>query len=91
MCLNDEPTWARKPLFQLRSMSQTRASAKALRNCLAWVAVLAGYEPSVAEEMTGDEQPAPRTVAPPTPKVTPAVAQVFGKNADDANVGPSRP
>lgn len=44
------------PMFQLRSMAQTRACAKALRNILAWVVVLAGYKPSVAEEMTGDEQ-----------------------------------
>ena len=86
MCMNDEKNWEKKPLFQLRSMAQTRACAKSLRNVLAWVVVLAGYEPNVAEEMTGDEHEA-RTVAPPTPKVTPAVAQVFGKNADDANVG----
>lgn len=39
------------PLFQLRSMAQTRACAKALRNVLAWIVVLAGYKPSVAEEM----------------------------------------
>lgn len=69
MCLNDEKTWAAKPQFQLRSMSQTRASAKALRNCLAWVAVLAGYEPSVAEEMTGDEEkPKSEPIQPPKPK-----------------------
>jgi hypothetical protein len=43
------------PLFQLRSMAQTRACAKALRNCLAWVVVLAGYKPTPAEEMTGEE------------------------------------
>jgi hypothetical protein len=43
------------PLFQLRSMAQTRACAKALRNVLAWVVVLAGFKPNVAEEMTGDE------------------------------------
>jgi hypothetical protein len=45
------------PMFQLRSMAQTRACAKALRNVLAWVVVLAGYKPTVAEEMTGDEEP----------------------------------
>lgn len=45
-----------KPLFQLRSMAQTRAGARALRQVFAWVVVLAGYKPSVAEEMTGDEQ-----------------------------------
>ena len=39
------------PLFQLRSMAQTRACAKALRNVLAWVVVLAGYRPTPAEEL----------------------------------------
>lgn len=39
------------PLFQLRSMAQTRACAKALRNAFAWVVVLAGYRPTPAEEM----------------------------------------
>lgn len=48
---------APKPLFQLRSMAQTRAGARALRQVFAWVVVLAGYKPSVAEEMTGDERP----------------------------------
>ena len=43
------------PMFQLRSMAQTRACGKALRNVLAWVVVLAGYKPTMAEEMTGDE------------------------------------
>lgn len=39
------------PLYQLASMAQTRANAKALRNVLAWVAVLAGYRPTPAEEL----------------------------------------
>jgi len=39
------------PLFQLASMAQTRASAKALRNVLSWVVVLAGYRPTPAEEL----------------------------------------
>lgn len=51
MCLDDESNWANKPLFQLKSMAQTRACAKALRNVLAWVVVLAGYAPTPAEEM----------------------------------------
>lgn len=55
MCLNDEPNWRTKPLFQLSSMAQTRACAKALRNVLSWVVVLAGYAPTPAEEMTGQE------------------------------------
>lgn len=41
------------PLFQLKSMAQTRAAAKALRNVLAWVVVLAGYKPTPAEELDG--------------------------------------
>jgi hypothetical protein len=43
------------PWFQLASMAQTRAGAKAFRNRLAWVVVLAGYRPTPAEEMTGNE------------------------------------
>ncbi|KKN03421.1 hypothetical protein LCGC14_1107720, partial [marine sediment metagenome] len=43
------------PWFQLASMAQTRAGAKALRNRFAWVVVLAGYPPTPAEEMVGDE------------------------------------
>lgn len=64
MCLNDEGNWKSKPLFQLKSMAQTRASSKVLRNVLAWVAVLAGYKPTPAEEMDGIIKPA--VVAPTT-------------------------
>jgi hypothetical protein len=38
-------------LCSLASMAQTRANAKALRNVLSWVAVLAGYQATPAEEM----------------------------------------
>lgn len=41
----------RVPLFQLASMAQTRANAKALRNVLSWVVVLAGYRATPAEEL----------------------------------------
>jgi hypothetical protein len=51
ICLNDEPNWKNRPLYALKSMAQTRASAKALRQVLAWVAVLAGFEGTPAEEM----------------------------------------
>jgi len=40
------------PWFQLASMAQTRAGSKALRNKEAWIAVLGGYKPTPAEEMT---------------------------------------
>jgi len=50
-CMRDEPNWKVKPWFQLASMAQTRAGAKALRNRLAWVVVLAGFRPTPAEEI----------------------------------------
>ncbi len=56
MCLNDESNWIKKPLAEIRSMAQTRACAKALRNVLAWVVVLAGYKPTPAEEMPQEER-----------------------------------
>lgn len=52
-CLNDEDRWSKAPTFQIASMAQTRAAAKALRLLLSWVAVLAGYKPTPAEEMDG--------------------------------------
>lgn len=74
-----------KPLFQLRSMAQTRASAKAFRTKLAWVAVLAGYAPTPAEEMNQETpskveaQPLPakieRKEAPAKPPLTPEYPQ----------------
>jgi len=42
------------PLYQLASMAQTRACAKVLRNVMSWVAVLAGYKATPAEELTAD-------------------------------------
>lgn len=52
-CLFEEPNWAKKPRFQLRSMAQTRACAKALRNCLQWVVRLpdSDFGEEAAEEM----------------------------------------
>lgn len=53
MCLNDEKKWSTRDNYQLRSMAQTRACAKALRNVLGFVSVLAGYAATPAEEMDG--------------------------------------
>jgi len=64
------------PLFQLRSMAQTRACAKALRNVLAWVVVLGGFKPTPAEEMTDGLNPLakekPVVSSPKEKKETPA-------------------
>jgi len=49
--VGDEPV----PWHQLASMAQTRAGSKALRNKEAWIAVLAGYKTTPAEEMSGTE------------------------------------
>jgi len=40
ICTKDEENWKGKPMFQLLSMAQTRASAKSLRNVLSWVVKL---------------------------------------------------
>jgi ElaB/YqjD/DUF883 family membrane-anchored ribosome-binding protein len=48
----DEPT----PLFQLRSMAQTRACSRVLRQVLGFVPVLAGYRPTPMEELQGAER-----------------------------------
>jgi len=55
------------PMFQLRSMAQTRACAKCLRNILAWVVVLAGYKTTPAEEMDGVFGKTPEPSKPHTP------------------------
>jgi hypothetical protein len=59
------------PMFQLRSMAQTRAGSKALRNALAWVVVLAGYRPTPAEEL-------PTHGGRPEPYVTVEVSEPTG-------------
>lgn len=68
-CTYDEPNWKNKPRFQLRSMAQTRACAKALRNCLGWVAVLAGYEPTPAEEMSNLKSKGTQKSTKPKPDI----------------------
>ena len=51
MCMNDEDTWKGKPMFQIKSMAQTRAMSKAYRMCLSFIVSLAGYAASPADEM----------------------------------------
>lgn len=64
-CSKEEPTWTKRANFQIRSMAQTRACAKALRQVYSWVVVLAGYQPTPAEEMAGIE---PEAVQEEKPK-----------------------
>lgn len=51
MCTRDEKRWATADEYAIRSMAQTRTSAKALRNAFGWVAELAGMKSTPAEEM----------------------------------------
>ena len=90
MCLNDEPNWKNKPLFQIRSMAQTRACAKALRNVLAWVVVLAGYRPTPAEEMTVENGHAPAPARRPQPPPRRPQAEPDDPLPSGEDLGPDR-
>lgn len=50
-CLKSERNWKNRDDFAVRSMAQTRATAKALRLPLGFVVSLAGYDPTPAEEI----------------------------------------
>ena len=53
----DEGIWKGREKFAQASMAQTRASAKALRMVLSWVAQLGGYQGTPAEEMDFQDKP----------------------------------
>lgn len=55
-CLRSERNWRDRDDFALRSMAQTRATAKCLRMPLGFVMTLAGFEATPAEEMTFESQ-----------------------------------
>ena len=50
-CFQNEQGKEGQAVAQLAGMAQTRASARALKQNLSWVVVLAGYSPTPAEEM----------------------------------------
>jgi hypothetical protein len=58
-----------------KSMAQTRATSKAFRMSFAWVAVLAGYKPTPAEEMASvpQGQQQQRTPQPPQTPASPGL------------------
>ncbi len=57
-CLRTEKTWAKRDDYALRSMAQTRATSKALRQPLGFVMTLAGFDPTPLEEMPATGEPA---------------------------------
>ena len=69
LCSADEGNWSSKDEFQLKSMSQTRATGKAARLSFSWIMGLAGYEGTPAEEVA-DEQPKHEPIKPPVLKST---------------------
>lgn len=78
------------PMFQLRSMAQTRASSKVHRTVLAFVPVLAGYSATPAEEMPQAERvPNQASVSPSTATASPV--QSPAGTANVAEVGASVP
>jgi hypothetical protein len=74
-CLRSEKEWGPNPTrggmrddFALRSMAQTRATSKALRQPLGFIVKMAGFDATPAEEIVKDEerrQEGPRPDPPP--------------------------
>src|SRR5215831_12437179 len=54
-CLRSERSWATRDDYALRSMSQTRATSKALRGPLGFVVSMAGFDATPYEEMPPPE------------------------------------
>lgn len=54
-CTKKERMWADRDDYALRSMAQTRATSKALRQPLGFIMVLGNYDATPAEEMPHDE------------------------------------
>ena len=53
ICSRSEHLWANRDEYAIKSMATTRATAKAFRLGLSYLAVLAGLQPTPAEEMMG--------------------------------------
>lgn len=71
-CLRSESNWKNRDDFALRSMAQTRATAKCLRMPLGFVMTLAGYEPTPAEEMVAETPTRQRATGAKSPPPPPA-------------------
>lgn len=65
------------PLFQLRSMAQTRAASKVCRLNYSWIAVLGGYAPTPAEEINLEAHPVP-TGGPVAVEDLTAISEAWG-------------
>lgn len=80
MCIRAESTWKNRDDFALRSMAQTRATSKALRQPLGFLMQLAGYDPTPKEEMpTTPPEPRERVAPSPTKDEFEKMMSVLGK------------
>ncbi len=95
MCLRSETLWKSRDEYAIRSMAQTRATSKALRQPLGFVVQLAGFQPEPAEEVASPEPAEPKSAggsqssavdSPPaeSPFKIPAAAQKKVKVKADA-------
>lgn len=80
-CLRSESTWKSRDDYALRSMAQTRATSKALRQPLGFVMQLAGFDPTPAEEMPRDSA---RRGAAAQPGGTPEEEKTDGGSASSS-------
>lgn len=64
LCSRQERRWKDADEYAIRSMAQTRATSKALRQPLDWVMQLAGYESTPEEEMPREATPDKPTGGP---------------------------
>jgi hypothetical protein len=76
MCVRSERSWASRDDYALRSMAQTRATSKALRQPLGFVMAMGGYEATPFEEMPPVEAEVVEVRAPsqgiPSPAAPPS-------------------
>jgi hypothetical protein len=80
-CLRSENTWKSRDDYALRSMAQTRATSKAMRQPLGFIVQLAGFDPTPAEEVGSTEQRKEFGLAPfPTPRSWAKVREWYEKD-----------
>ena len=85
---SDDKPWDSRPAYQQRSMAQTRAISKALRSCLSWVVVLAGYAPTPAEEMPREGDMIQNSGQPSQPKQRVVTEQVSVETGNECPLHP---
>lgn len=71
-CMKTERNWSSRDEYAVKSMAQTRACAKALRNAFGWVAEMGGYAATPFEEMDGIVPDRPKMVSYETKRIVPA-------------------